>query len=944
MNERRRILMLILIMTVTAMLVGGIAVFMLYRTALEQTRAHLIETVDSQAQLLLAVARFDAVYSQDYPGGTTEAALTQFREAHKQYIGFGESGEFTLAKRDGDFIVFLLEHRHDDVMAPETFPFDSTLAEPMRRALNGYMGTIIGLDYRGATVVAAYHPLTELGMGIVAKIDLAEVQAPFIQAGVIAGLSGLLIILISVFIFQRVSNPMLTTLVESEQRFSSISERLALATGAAKIGVWDWDIESNTLLWDDQMYQLYGVNPQDFSGAYEAWSSGLHPEDKARSDTEVQAALNGERDFDTVFRVVHPDGQVKTIKGYGVVERNASGQPVRMVGVNWDISEQVQKEQQIRASQARLQAVLDSAVDGIITIDESGLIQSTNLACEKLFGFAADEMAGQNINMLMPEPYHSGHDGYLSAYVQTGVKKVIGIGREVEGQHKNGAIFPLELSVSEFWVDEQRMFTGIVRDISARKRADVNLARMAAIVDSADSAIISKNLEGGIQSWNLAAERLYGYRADEVIGQNITIIVPPEKQSELATLHNRIQRGEHIDHFETERICKDGQRIPVALTLSPIHDAHGQIIGISAVEIDLTRRIEREQELQQAKTEAEAANQAKSEFLASMSHELRTPLNAIIGFSELLEQHTFGELNAKQNRYVQNILTSGKHLLNLINDILDIAKVEAGRLDLTLEKVDIAEIIHGVVAIVGPLTAKKNITLKSTLPPDLPVLNADAAKIKQILYNLLSNAIKFTPEHGQVFVQCAVDVEGQDSGIRGQDSGIRNQDSGISDQLRNTDSALLITVRDTGIGLKPEDLERVFGEFEQVDSSYARQQQGTGLGLALTRKLAALHGGQVWAQSDGPGQGSTFSLRLPLDGPVKAAPEEAAIPVRTPGQPLVLIVEDDSLADKLLSQYLTEAGYALLHASDRQTGLRLAQEHLPDVITLDILLPEAENG
>ncbi|HZT43867.1 MAG TPA: response regulator [Chthonomonadaceae bacterium] len=343
-------------------------------------------------------------------------------------------------------------------------------------------------------------------------------------------------------------------------------------------------------------------------------------------------------------------------------------------------------------------------------------------------------------------------------------------------------------------------------------------------------------------------------------------------------------------------------------------------------------------QLAQSERMAMAANQAKSAFLATMSHELRTPLNAIIGFSEVLVDQTFGELNPKQVRYVNNILTSGRHLLQLINDILDLAKVEAGRMQLDESPFDVPSAMQGVEAVIKPLAAKKQIIVQTEVAPDVPRIVADEAKFKQILYNLFSNAIKYTPDGGTVTAK-ADTVEATDKAVSELFAG----------ETPPAGRFLRVAVIDSGIGIKPEDLERVFGEFEQLDDSYARQQQGTGLGLSLTRKLVELHGGRIQAQSAGEGHGSAFTFLLPMQPAEaqKAAAEHAAAPVavvesagEAPGgeRRTVLVIEDDRQASELLAHYLASAGYSVAQAYDGEQAIEMARRLRPHAITLDIIL------
>jgi CheY-like chemotaxis protein len=351
------------------------------------------------------------------------------------------------------------------------------------------------------------------------------------------------------------------------------------------------------------------------------------------------------------------------------------------------------------------------------------------------------------------------------------------------------------------------------------------------------------------------------------------------------------------------------------------HDSHELEVQIQyRLMEELAARKRAEAALQQAKETAEAATRHKSEFLANMSHELRTPLNAIIGFSEVLLEKMFGELNEKQEEYLQDILSSGQHLLSLINDILDLSKVEAGKMELDPAVFNLRELLEGSLVMVKERALAHGLTLSSDVAEDINTFVGDERKVKQILFNLLSNAVKFTPDKGKVSVTAT-----------------------------KTNGVVQVVVRDTGVGIAEEDQRQIFEAFQQVGKGAVGKTEGTGLGLALTKKFVELHGGQILVEST-LGQGSAFTFTLPLTGATDGTPLPAVRQKAVRGggaeaastAPLVLIIDDDAKAVELLRLYLTEAGYAVTIARDGQAGFEQLMRLRPDAIILDVLLPKVD--
>jgi PAS domain S-box-containing protein len=581
-------------------------------------------------------------------------------------------------------------------------------------------------------------------------------------------------------------------------------------------------------------------------------------------------------------------------------------------------------EAEARRQREFLRKVVDANPQLIFLKDWDGRFVLANQAVAEVYGTTVEQLEGKTDADFNPDA------AQIDAFLRHD-REVIDSGRalvipEEPVTDRTGATRWFQtIKVPLLASDGTRQVLGVSTDITARRHAEEQLRRTAdeleALVQAAPVAIVGIDLEGNVLSWYGGAQTMFGWTADEVVGKALAN-VPSEKQEEFRALRTRVEHGDSIVGLETYRVRKDGSRIDVSISYAPLHDRQGHTVGATIVYQDITeRRLVAEQ--RQARETAEAANEAKSNFLANMSHELRTPLNAIIGFSELLEDQTFGPLNEKQERYVKNVYNSGRHLLQLVNDILDLAKIEAGRLVLEPESINVNALLLDMQRGLEPLAVAKRQTFALEIPEELPTLIADRGKLKQILYNLLSNAIKFTKEGGRLGVR-ASPVQADD----------------------HAQPQIQIAVWDSGIGIAPEDIPRIFLEFEQLDSSYVRQQEGTGLGLALTQRLIEAHGGRIWVEST-VGEGSTFTLLLPASRPGSEAGSLAVTPELILGRdrhrPLVLVVEDDTTGRELLSHYLVENGYAVAYAGSGAEAFELARRLKPAAISLDILLPD-EHG
>jgi PAS domain S-box-containing protein len=630
------------------------------------------------------------------------------------------------------------------------------------------------------------------------------------------------------------------SLEQRNQELRQLSDRLQLAIKSGEIAIWEWDIVNNHLIWDDQMYKLYGISPDEFTNVYDGWLSRLHPEDRLIADDAIRQALQGEKDYDPEFRAILPDGTIRYIKAFALVNRDSEGQPQWMIGINYDITEEKQAQATLRKSEARLRTAQRIAELGSWEYD-----------------------------------------------LKTG---------EITWSEETFHIWGLDPQ------GDEPSFADLFESVHPKDRP---------ILDLVVNAAITKGIPYQIEA------RIY--RPD-------------------GSLAYIVGRG--------EAIC----------------NTDGVVTHLVGTVQDLTERKLAEQQLQAAKEAAEYANRSKSEFLANMSHELRTPMNAILGMTEGLQEQIFGQINADQRRALQTISSSGSHLLELINDILDLAKIEAGKLELDCITTDIPSLCTASIAFIKHQADQKRIQLEAKLPPHLPDLSVDPRRIRQVLINLLNNAVKFTPEGGHINLEVTI-------------------------QGNQTNPMLRIAVTDTGIGIAPENIGKLFQPFIQIDSALNRQYKGTGLGLVLVKRIVELHGGQVGLTSE-VGVGSCFTLDLPVrrgaeergsggavergsrqraeeqrsggsanergsrqraeeqrsgggrGNPSVVAPEPPTSQTDAPQEsPLILLAEDNQGNINTVSSYLRAKGYRLMVAKTGEEAIAIAESAQPYLILMDIQMP-----
>ena len=770
-------------------------------------------------------------------------------------------------------------------------------------------------------------------------------------------------------------------LYESNERFNRLTDELNDV-------VWTASADGSTIVdVNDSLEKVFGITVKEFKANPGRWMELVHPDDGKIAMASAEEVWRKGRAV-AEYRIVRPDGSVRWILDRRTLFADEKGNPKQMSGIASDITERRRME---NIAQARLRLVeyalahstdelLQKTLDEVEALTDSAIgfyhfveadqkaISLQNWSTNTLRTMCTAEGKGAHYNVAaagvwadcLRERRPVIHNDYRGLPHRKGlpaghapisrelclplirgglIKAIIGVGNKAKDYVESD-------------IDLIARISDMSWDIVERKRAEEGLRRSEEryrhIVDSTTNYIYSVKLENGkpvstshspgcVSTTGYTTE---DYKADPYLWYRM--IHEQDRQPVMERI-NALLGGREPQAMEHRIIHKNNAIRWVSDMLVPRYDG-GKLVAYDGLVVDITER-KRLQEAEVAQLSAESANRAKSDFLANMSHELRTPLNSVIGFSEILQDGMFGKLTDKQQEYVNNICGSGKHLLSLINDILDLSKVEAGKMELELSRFLLRDELNTSLSMLKEKTMKQGIKLNCEIAPDADIeIEADERKLKQIMYNLLSNAVKFTPEGGSVRVSARRAEVGKMGSWEDEKKREDEKDHSTSQPLNfpTSDTDLIeISVADTGIGIKPEDIPKLFTEFTQLESTYTKQYEGTGLGLALTKRLVELHGGRIWVESEfGKGSRFTFTLlvkQAPLPKP--AAKDERTVERKPAYGKRALIVDDDPRTLGLMREALMLEGYIVFTAAEGKAGVMTAKQEAPDFIVLDLLMP-----
>jgi PAS domain S-box-containing protein len=851
------------------------------------------------------------------------------------------SAETLLVRREGDSVLFLNDLLNRPQAALKMRIPLSQQEVPAVMAALGKEGVFRGSDYRGVKVLSVLKQIPGTTWGMVAKMDEAEAlaewraRAGLIMAAVLA--LALALLVTSLMVWQQRNKYRALSGSARVLRASELGYRRLFE--AASDGILILDAETGKVVdVNPCLVKLLGFSREALL-AKNGWELGL-PQDIVASQANFEQLQEQEYVRYGDLPLQTADGQRLEVEivgnAYLVGDRKLVQCTIR------DITERKRADALLQLQAA----ALDAAANAIVITDSEHKISWVNRAFCTLTGYSAEEVIGQNPRLL--------NAGVQDTEFYRGMYQTIMAGSVWQGEmvnrYKDGRLGVEQMTITPLRGDDGAIThcIAIKVDITERKRAEQAQAQLLAIIEATPDLVATGDPQGHVIYYNRAGLRMLGFEQGLDPSTVRFLDTHPDWAAKLiaeTAIPHAIEHGTWSG--ETALLGRDGGEIPVSQVLIAHKAADGSVGYLSTIARDITERKRAEEKIRALNTDLERrvaertqqlveANRAKSDFLANMSHELRTPLNAIIGCSEMLQDGALGELEAKQRGFVADIFGAGTHLLSLINDILDLSKVEAGMLQIDPGAVDAPALLKASLLVVREKAFAHRIRLDARIDPALGTLLADERKLKQIVYNLLSNAVKFTPEGGAVTLsarRCARAEVVFDETVPARLIPLPPGDEG---------EFLAVTVEDSGAGIAAEHLPKLFEPFTQLDDSLSRSQPGTGLGLSLVRRLAELHGGTVGVASR-PGGGSRFCVWLPYREVAIAAPEgrSATEGARSSARaaPLALVIEDEDRMAELLAELLRAEGFEVMRAATAEEGLVRAAKSKPQLITLDIFLP-----
>lgn len=720
----------------------------------------------------------------------------------------------------------------------------------------------------------------------------------------------------------------------AEEALRSSEESLAEAQRMAHIGSWEWDMLANTVTWSKEMYRVFDVEPEAFDGKPEFLLTLVLPDDVEKITNSINDNLEDGSSPTLEYRVVHKDGSIHHVIADGRTKFDEAGKPIKSIGTVQDITERKQAEEARQVSELRFRAISENSLAGIYIV-QNGKLSYVNAALAEIFKYAPEELFSADPLILI----HPDDRALVSENIRRRMAgEVQSLRYEFRGLCKDGEIKYIEVLGARVDLEGQPAIIGNIVDITERKQAEELVRRYADelekrvqertaevhdLYNNAPAGYHSLNARGIIVQINQTELEWLGYTREELVGvKSFAELFTPQSKNIFTEQFPIFLKQDWIKDMEFDVIRKDGSILPVLVNATAVYDESGNFVMSRSSLFDITKRKEAELELQAANIALEKASKLKDEFLANMSHELRTPLNGILGFSETLLEGVRGPLSERQKQAVQTIRTSGEHLLGLINDILDVSRIEFGNFELRPTHFDVNEICQASLIFIKQLAEKKSIAVEYEPPAASSTIFADPMRLKQVLVNLLNNAVKFTPQHGKVKLEVQTDAR---------------------------EGLMRFSVTDTGIGIDPEDLKKLFQPFVQLDSSLSRQYEGSGLGLVLVKKMVSMHGGSLDVQSKA-GAGSCFSFSLPWhpkreeerslhDDQAEHAAQEKTVPTI---HAKILLVEDNESNIMLTRDYLENCGHQVFEARHGGEALKKAEEVSPDLILMDVQMPEMD--